>query len=217
MITIFLVDDHSVVREGLRLLLEMQPDFTVVGDTSNGREAVHQISQQCPDIAILDVAMPDLNGIEALRQIRGICPATRVIMLSMHATSGYIIQALQAGASGYLLKAAAGSELIQAIRAIASGQQRYLSQKIMDTVINTYLNQPEIAESQGPLARLSPREREILQLVVEGKSSAEIAEVLFLSPNTVDTYRSRLMQKLNINDVPGLVKFAIQQGLISLD
>jgi DNA-binding NarL/FixJ family response regulator len=216
MITIFLVDDHAVVRDGLKLLLETQPDFTVVGDAANGREAVHQVKEQCPDIVILDLAMPDLNGIEALRQIRQVCPATQVIVLSMHATSSYIIQALQAGAKGYLIKAAAGSEVIQAIQTVQAGQ-RYLSQKIVDAVINTYLNQPEAIESQGPLARLSAREREILQLVVEGKSSAEIAQLLFLSPNTVDTYRSRLMQKLGINDLPGLVKFAIQHGLISLD
>jgi DNA-binding NarL/FixJ family response regulator len=216
MITIFLVDDHAVVRDGLRLLLETQPDFTVVGDAANGREAVYYVKEQCPDVVILDLAMPDLNGIEALRQIRQVCPATRVIVLSMHATSSYIIQALQAGASGYLIKAAAGNEVIQAIRAVQAGQ-RYLSQKIVDAMINTYLNQPETVEGQDPLARLSAREREILQLVVEGKSSAEIARLLFLSPNTVDTYRSRLMQKLGISDLPALVKFAIQHGLIWLD
>lgn len=216
MISILLVDDHAVVRDGLRLLLETQPDFQVVGGADNGREALHQISQHCPNVVILDIAMPDLNGIEALRQIRTTCPETRVIILSMHANSSYIIQALQAGANGYLLKAAAGSEVINAIRVVQSGQ-RYMSQKIIDTVINTYLSQPEILEERDPLTRLSSREREILQLVVEGKSSIEIAHVLAISPNTVDTYRSRLMQKLNISDLPSLVKFAIQRGLISLE
>lgn len=216
MISILLVDDHAVVRDGLRLLLETQSDFQVVGDADNGREAVHQISQHCPNVVILDIAMPDLNGIEALRQIRIACPETRVIILSMHANSSYIIQALQAGANGYLLKAAAGSEVINAIRVVQNGQ-RYMSQKIIDTVINTYLSQPEILEERDPLTRLSAREREILQLVVEGKSSIEIAHVLAISPNTVDTYRSRLMQKLGISDLPGLVKFAIQRGLISLE
>jgi DNA-binding NarL/FixJ family response regulator len=139
-----------------------------------------------------------------------------VIILSMHAAGSYIIQALQAGANGYLLKAAAGNEVINAVRAVRSGQ-RYMSQKIIDTVINTYLSQPEILEVRDPLARLSSREREILQLVVEGRSSIEIAQVLSISPNTVDTYRSRLMQKLGISDLPGLVKFAIQRGLISLE
>ncbi|GIK40216.1 MAG: DNA-binding response regulator [Chloroflexota bacterium] len=216
MITIFVVDDHAVVRDGLRLLLETQSDFQVVGDAGNGREAVYQISQHCPNVVILDIAMPDLNGIEAMRQIRAACPETQVIILSMHATGSYIIQALQAGANGYLLKAAAGSEVITAIRAVQSGQ-RYMSQKIVDTVINTYLSRPDVLEERDPLARLSSREREILQLVVEGKSSIEIAHVLAISPNTVDTYRSRLMQKLGISDLPGLVKFAIQHGLISLE
>lgn len=216
MITIMLVDDHAVVRDGLRLLLEMQPDFRVIGDAVNGREAILRVSENCPDVIVLDIAMPDLNGIEALRQIKHICPTTSVIILSMHAASNYVIQALQAGANGYLLKAAAGNEVINAIRVAQSGQH-YLSQKIVDTVISAYLGKPEIMAQKTPLDRLSPREREILQLVVEGKSSAEIAEILFISSNTVDTYRSRLMQKLGISDLPSLVKFAILQGLTSLD
>ncbi len=216
MITILLVDDHAVVRDGLRLLLETQADFRVIGDAADGREAVRQVNQHCPDVVILDIAMPDLNGIEAMRQMRRVCPATQVIILSMHASTSYILQALQAGASGYLLKAAAGSEVINAVRVVQSGQH-YLSQKIVDNVIGNYLSKPEAVETPSPLARLSSREREILQLVVEGKSSAEIAQILSISPNTVDTYRSRLMQKLGINDLPSLVKFAIQHGLTSLD
>ncbi|MCK6627938.1 MAG: response regulator transcription factor [Anaerolineae bacterium] len=216
MITIMLVDDHTVVRDGLRLLLEMQPDFRIIAEANNGREAVARASETCPDVIVMDIAMPELNGIDALRQIRHICPATRVIVLSMHTASNYVIQALQAGADGYLLKATAGTEVIHAIRVVQSGQ-RYLSQMIVDTVISVYLGQPETKTHKPPLDRLSPREREILQLVVEGKSSAQIAEVLFISSNTVDTYRSRLMQKLGISDLPTLVKFAIQQGLTTLD
>jgi RNA polymerase sigma factor (sigma-70 family) len=215
-ITIFLADDHAVVRDGLRFLLEAQPDFKVIGDAANGREAVHRVAQLCPHVLIIDIAMPELNGIEATRQIRELCPATRVIVLSMHATDEHIFRALQAGAQGYLLKESAGVEVIKAIRAVHDGQH-YLSQKISEKVIENYVRQYELGLAQDPLARLSPREQEILQLVVEGKSSAEIAEMLSLSPNTVDTYRSRLMQKLSINDLPGLVKFAIQHGLISLD
>ena len=214
--TIFLADDHTVVRDGLRLLLETQPDFTVIGDAADGREAVRQIAQHCPDIAILDIAMPNLNGIEVTRQASELCPTTQVIILSMYDSSGHIFQALQAGARGYLLKASAGSEVIAAVRAVQTGQ-RYLSQKISEQVIDEYLKQRNVAEAQTPLARLSTREREILQLVVEGKSSLEIAEILNISSKTVDTYRSRLMQKLNINDLPSLVKFAIQHGLISLE
>jgi DNA-binding NarL/FixJ family response regulator len=215
-ITIFLADDHAVVRDGLRSLLEMQPDFRVIGDAANGRDAVRLVAQLRPDVAILDIAMPELNGIEAARQIRELCPATQVIILSMYASSGHIFQALQAGVRGYLLKASAGSELVAAVRAVQAGY-RHLSQTILDRVIDDYLNQPEAGEAKGPLARLTSREQEILQLVVEGKTSAEIAVILSLSPKTVETYRSHLMQKLGISDLPSLVKFAIQHGLTSLE
>jgi DNA-binding NarL/FixJ family response regulator len=210
--TIFLTDDHAVVREGLRLLLETQPDFVVIGEAGNGREAVREMVRLSPDIAILDIAMPELNGIEATRQLAEVCPQTQVIILSMHVTSGHIFQALQAGARGYVLKSSVGAEVVKAVRAVKAGQ-RYLSPKISDQVIQAYLSQGD----DDPLARLSPREREILQLVVEGKSSAEIAKTLSLAPSSVDTYRSRLMQKLEIYDLPTLVKFALQHGLISLE
>jgi DNA-binding NarL/FixJ family response regulator len=216
MITIFLADDHTIVRDGLGSLLRAQPDLEVIGDAENGREALRQMAQQCPDVAILDISMPELNGIETTRQLRELCPTTQVIILSMHASSSYIFRALQAGARGYLLKAAAGREVADAVRTVAAGH-RYLGQEISDTVIDDYIRQPEAARGQDPLKLLSPREREIFQLVVEGKSSPEIAEVLFISPKTVDTYRSRLMQKLNISDLPSLVKFAIRHGLASLE
>jgi DNA-binding NarL/FixJ family response regulator len=167
-------------------------------------------------VAILDIAMPELNGIEATRQICELCPATQIIILSMHATPGHIFEALQAGARGYLLKASAGVEVVNAIRAVYAGQ-RYLGQKILDQVIDDYLNQKEVGEMKSPLARLTPREREILQLVAEGKSSAETADILGLSPKTVETYRSHLMQKLGIRDLPNLVKFAIRYGLTPLE
>lgn len=215
-ITIFLADDHAVVRDGLRALLEVQPDLQVIGDAANGREAVRQASQLCPDIVLIDIAMPQLNGIEAARQIRQVCPQTHVIMLSMYATTEHIFQALQAGARGYLLKEAAGSEVIKAVRTVHAGQ-RYLSPQISDIVVDTYVRQREASADQDPLAQLSSREREILQLIVEGKSGVEIAGILGLSPGTIDTYRSRLMQKLGLNDLPGLIKFAIVHGLISLE
>jgi DNA-binding NarL/FixJ family response regulator len=214
--TIFLADDHAVVRDGLRLLLETDPEFSVIGDVGNGRDAIRQMAQSCPDVAILDIAMPELNGIEATRQLGHVCPTTQVIILSMHATSGHIFQALQAGARGYVLKASVGAEVVNAVKAVQAGQ-RYLSQKISDQLIEDYIRQREPHEMQNPLARLSLREREVMQLVVEGKSSAEIADILSLSSNTVDTYRSRLMQKLGIGDLPSLVKLAIQHGLTSLD
>lgn len=216
MITIFLADDHTVVRDGLRVLLEAHPDLKVIGDASDGREAVRQMIQCRPDVAIMDINMPELNGIEATEQIRQSCPDTQVIILSMYGTRKYITRALQAGARGYLLKAASGSEVVAAVRTVQAGH-RYLSQEVSDQVIDGYVRQGQAIQEEDPLARLSPREREVLQLVVEGKSSAEIAEILFLSPATIDTYRSRLMQKLELNDLPSLVKFAIQHGLISLE
>jgi DNA-binding NarL/FixJ family response regulator len=213
-INIFLADDHAIVRDGLKLLLESQPDLKVVGDAANGRDAVQQVAQLNPHIVIMDIAMPELNGIEATRQILELCPTTQIIMLSMHASSEHILRALEAGARGYLLKESAGIELVNAIRTIQAGK-RYLSQKLSSELIDENID--ELGGLKNPLARLSSREREILQLVVEGKSSVEIADILALSPKTVETYRSRLTQKLGINDLPALVKFAIQHGLTSLD
>ncbi|MCB0210807.1 MAG: response regulator transcription factor [Anaerolineae bacterium] len=215
-ITIVLADDHAIVRDGLRSLLETNENLKVIGDADNGRDALHLVSQTCPDVAILDIAMPEMNGIEATRQIIDVCPDIKVIILSMHATSRHIYRALQAGARGYLLKASAGFEVVDAIHAVYKGQ-RYLSQKISDIIIEDYITQRETEEVESPLTRLSSREREILQLVVEGKSSSDIASLLSLSSSTVDTYRSRLMQKLDISDIPSLVKFAIRHGITSIE
>ena len=215
-ITIFLADDHPIVLDGLRLVIETQSDFTIVGQAENGREALQQVTKNCPDIVIMDITMPELNGIEATQQINEICPISRVIILSMHSSTNHIFRALQAGASGYLLKGAASNEVVQAIRTVCRGQP-YLSQKIIDQLSGEEIRQLETYSKEDPLERLSPREREVLQLVVEGKSSSEIAELLYLSPKTIETYRYRLMQKLNLRDLPSLVKFAIQHGLTPLD
>jgi DNA-binding NarL/FixJ family response regulator len=215
-ITVFLADDHAVVRDGLRVLLETQHDITVIGDAANGRDAVRQVADLCPDVAVVDIAMPELNGIEATCQIRQLCPATQVVILSIHSTNEHIFRALQAGARGYLLKESAGADVVNAVRTVHAGR-RYLSQKITDKVLDDYVLQQETTKAQSPLERLSPREREVLQLVVEGRSSAEIADILSLSPKTVETYRSRLMHKLGISDLPNLVKFAIQHGLTPLE
>jgi DNA-binding NarL/FixJ family response regulator len=214
-ITVFLADDHAVVRDGLRVLLEAQPDIRVVGDAANGRETVRRVVQLRPDVAVIDIAMPELNGVEAAREICEICPSTQIVVLSMHSTTEHIFHALQAGARGYLLKESAGIEVVNAVRAVHVGH-RYLSQKISDRLVDDYVRQRQAA-AKSPLARLSPREREVLQLVVEGKSSAEIADDLSLSVKTVETYRVRLMNKLDIGDLPGLVKFAIQHGLTPLE
>jgi DNA-binding NarL/FixJ family response regulator len=214
-IAVFIADDHTVVRDGLRLLIETQSDMKVVSEASNGREAARQVLRTSPDVVIMDLAMPELNGVEATRQIRENCPATKVIILSMHSSSEHIFQALKAGAHGYLLKESAGMEVISAIRVVHSGK-RYLSEKIGDRMIDEYILNREIVETGSPLSKLSTREREILQLVVEGKSSADIGRTLFISPKTVETYRSRLMQKLGISDLAGLIRFAMQHGITSL-
>ncbi len=215
-ITIFLADDHKVLREGMRLLLETHPDFTVVGEAGNGRESVRQVHHLKPDIVIMDIAMPDLNGIEATGQITVALPSTKTIILSMYSTAQHIFRALKAGARGYILKESAGEEVVQAIRTVHNGKI-YLCAEISEMVVSDYIRSRAIREPDEPLARLSPREREILQLIVEGKTNAKIAEALYLSQKTVETYRSHLMQKLGINDLPGLVKFAIQHGITSLE
>ncbi|HHX45048.1 MAG TPA: response regulator transcription factor [Chloroflexi bacterium] len=210
-ISVFLADDHAVVRDGLRLLLGIHGDIEVVGDAANGREAVAKVAQMCPDIVILDIAMPELNGLEAAQQIRDLCPSTQVIILSMYSTSEHVFRALEAGARGYLLKESAGTEVADAVRSVYNGRL-YLSPTIADLVVDDYLQQQN-RESRSPLSRLSPREREVLQLVVEGKTNAEVAEILAFSVKTVETYRSRIMRKLGLSDLPSLVKFAIQHGI----
>jgi DNA-binding NarL/FixJ family response regulator len=215
-ITVLLADDHAVVRDGLRVMLEAEADIEVIGDAAHGREAVQRAVQLGPDVVVMDIAMPELNGIEAAREIGNLCPSSEVVILSMHSTSEHIFRALQAGARGYLLKESAGAEVVKAVRAVHAGR-RYLSERISDKVVDDYVRGRQVTEPSLPLARLSPRESEVLQLVVEGKSSAEIAEILCLSPKTVETYRSRLMSKLAIHDLPSLVKFAIQHGLTPLE
>lgn len=215
-ITVFLADDHAVVRDGLRSLLEAQTDIKVIDAAADGRETVRQVAQFCPDVVVMDIAMPELNGIETTWEIGKICPSTQIVILSMHSTTEHIFRALQAGARGYLLKESAGIEVVNAIRAVYAGH-RYLSQEISDQLIDDYVFQRQTTEAKSPLARLSPREREVLQLIAEGKSNTQIADILSLSSKTVGTYRSRLMRKLGINDLPALVRFAIQHGLTPLE
>lgn len=211
-ITVLIADDHAVVREGLSLLLGSQPDIRVVGQVADGREAVREAQQHKPDVVVMDLAMPHLNGADAAVQILEKCEGTRVLMLSMYSTVEHVYRALQAGAMGYLRKESAGSEVVEAVRAVHAGR-RYLSQKITESVVDDYIRK---RSAESPLESLSQREREILQMLVEGRSGIEIARLLHLSPKTVDTYRSRMMQKLGIADLPGLVKFALQHGLTTL-
>jgi DNA-binding NarL/FixJ family response regulator len=174
------------------------------------------VAQQCPDVVVMDIAMPKLNGIEATQQIKTECPHVQVVILSMYSSSEQIFRALQAGANGYLLKETAGLEVATAVRAVQAGQ-RYLSAEVSDKLIEAYVQQRALDEIKNPLMQLSLREREILQLVVEGQSSAEIAELLSLSCRSVETYRRRLTQKLGITNLPNLVRFAICHGLTPLE
>lgn len=216
-IKVLIVDDHAIVREGLRLILEAQPDLTVVGEADEGRAAVAGALQLRPDVILMDLAMPGLNGIEATRQISRELPQTRVIVLSGYATKEHVFQALQAGAAGYLLKDGAASEVVRAIRAVYVGRS-YVSEKLREAgLVGGSDASGQGRPAKGPLASLSPREKEILQLVVEGSSSASIAERLSLSVKTIETYRSRLMRKLGVHDVASLVKFAIQHGITSVE
>ena len=212
-ITVFLADDHRVLRDGLHILLETQDDVEVIGEAENGKEAIEGIAEKKPNVVVMDITMPELNGIEAAQIIHETIPETSIVILSIHSDLEHIFRALQAGAQGYLLKESAGSEVISAVRAVHLGR-RYLSPSIRDMVMEAYMQNREL---QSPLEILSLREREVLQLTVEGYSSAAIAEKLDLSSKTVETYRSRLMGKIGVHDLPELVRFAIKHGISSLD
>lgn len=214
-IRVLIADDHAMLRDALSHMLGAQPDIAIVGGAGNGREAVELVRQLQPDVAIVDISMPELNGIDAALQMAEVSPRTRVIILSMQGTSEHLYRSLQAGAYGYLLKGSAGKMLVEAIRTVHAGN-RYFSEEMTHVLVEDFVQQRERGPQTSPLERLSAREREVLQLVVEGNSSAKIAEVLSLSPKTVETYRSRLMTKLGIKDMPSLVKFAVQHGLTPL-
>jgi DNA-binding NarL/FixJ family response regulator len=212
-ITVFLADDHRVLRDGLRILLELQDDIRVVGEAENGNKAIEGVIAIKPNVAVMDISMPELNGIEAAQVIHQALPETGIVILSIHSDLEHIFRALQAGAQGYILKESAGSEVISAVRSVCMGR-RYLSPSIRDTVMEAYMQNRQV---QSPLNQLSLREREVLQLTVEGYTSAAIAEKLVLSPKTVETYRSRLMGKIGVHDLPELVRFAIKHGITPID
>ncbi len=199
------------MRDVLRALLEGGHDLQVIGVAGNGREAVAEAQRLRPDVVIMDIAMPELDGVEATRRIVERCPETRVLILSMYLSAEHIHRALQAGAQGYVLKESAGEEVVEAIRALRAGK-RYLSHRITETVIDDYLRD---GSNLSPLDSLSLRERDVLQLVVEGRTNALIAQSLSLSPKTVETYRARIMKKLKVHDTVELVKFAMRHGLIT--
>ena len=211
-IRILIADDHGVVAEGLKQLVEAESDMQVVALVGDGREAVQQARDTQPDVVLMDLSMPELNGADATRAILQRDPKCRVIVLSTYAQREYVRRALKAGAAGYVVKRSAAKEVVEAIRAVHAGQ-RYLSPRVADVVLEDYSDDKQ----DDPLARLSAREREVLQLLAEGRTGAEIAQRLSLSQKTVETYRARLVEKLGIRDLAGLVRFAIQRGLVSLD
>jgi two-component system response regulator NreC len=210
---ILLADDHTVVRQGLRKILEARPQWEVVAEAADGREAVKQAEEVKPDVAIVDVAMPLLNGIEAVRQIARKASGTRVLVLSMHNDEAYVTQMLRAGAAGYLLKDSADVDLLQAVEAVAAGKS-FFSPAIARVIADDYVRQLADRGVSDRYELLSDREREIFQLIAEGKTNKEIAALLFLSPSTVDTHRSRIMEKLDVHSAAEIVLYAVRKGVI---
>jgi len=213
-IKILLADDHRLMREGLRSLLEEQPDFTVVGEADNGKTAVQLATDLMPDIIIMDISMPGLNGIDATQQILSICAKSKIIALSMHTERRTVLEMINAGATGYLLKDCAFEEVVQAVRTVASNST-YLSPKIAEIVIKDYVHRIPKDELSS-LSSLTTREREVLQLLSEGKKTKEIADMLRVSVKTAESYRQHIMEKLNIHSIAELTKFAIREGITSL-
>jgi DNA-binding NarL/FixJ family response regulator len=213
-IRILLADDHTVIRSGLRLLLEQQEDFKVVAEASDGREAVALVAKHHPDVAILDIGMPQLNGIEATRQILSAEPATQVVILSMHTDEGYVLRALKAGARAYILKNSAEADLMRAVRSVAEGKS-FFSPVISKMLLEDYVRQIRDKQVEDSYDLLTPREREILQLLAEGRTNKEVANILHLSVYTVDAHRGNILQKLNLHGVPELILYAVRKGIIS--
>lgn len=214
-IKVLLADDHRIMREGLRSLIEKEPGMEVVGEVVNGRDAVRQAKKLAPDVVVMDVALPELNGIDATRQIAAEAPGVRVVALSMHITRQFVEEMLSAGAAAYLTKDCAFEELARAITSVVQGQI-YLSPNAAAIVVENYRNNHAAPAHPRAFSVLTPREREVLQLIAEGKNSKEIAARLHLSVKTVETHRRNIMRKLKINSVAGLTKYAIREGLITL-
>lgn len=213
MIRIVLCDDHAVMRRGLRLVLEEQSDFTVVGEGGDGREALALVEALKPDVAVLDITMPNLNGIEAARQITAKTPETAVIVLSMHADESFVLRALKGGAKGYILKESREADLINAIRLVSEGKS-FFSPAVSRLLVEDYVRQLQAKGMEDSYELLTTRERELLQLIAEGKSNKDIANLLNLSVYTVETHRSNILAKLNLHTVPELILYAVRKGLI---
>jgi len=213
-IRILLADDHTVMRRGLRLLLESRPEFSVVAEASDGREAVEQAETLRPDVAVMDIGMPHLNGIEAAQRINNALPHTAIVILSMHSDEGYVLRALKAGAKGYLLKDSAEGDLIEAIQSVHQGKT-FFSPEITRMLMDDYVREIRKRGADDSYDLLTPREREILQLIAELKTNKEIAQALHLSLYTVETHRRNLQEKLNLHSVAELILYAVRKGVIS--
>jgi DNA-binding NarL/FixJ family response regulator len=213
---VLLADDHTLVRAGIRALLQSLPGVEIVAEASDGREALALLASEKPDVALVDISMPALNGLEVAARVAQASPRTRLVILSMHGDPGHVAQALRAGVAGYLLKDAAVEELPVLLRAVARGET-YLSPAISKQVVAGFLQRGTDLASPGGDDRLTPRQREILQLVAEGKSSKEVAHVLDISLKTVETHRAQIMERLEIRDLAGLVRYAVRTGLVSAE
>jgi len=213
-IRVLLADDHTLMRRGLRLIVEQQPDLAVVGEAEDGRQAVALAASLKPDVAVLDIGMPNLNGIEAAKQIAEGESGAAVVILSMHSDETYILRALKAGARGYLLKDSAESDVARAIRSVAEGKS-FFSPAVSKVLLEDYVKKLQRTGSEDSYDLLTPREREILQLIAEGKSNKEVANLLHLSVYTVETHRANLMEKLKLKSVPELILYAVRKGIIS--
>jgi len=211
--SILVVDDHTLVRAGIRALLEKLPDVEVIGEATDGREALRMIREQQPDLVLMDIAMPGLKGLDATYRISAEFPAVRVVVLSMYADEEYVRQSINAGAAGYLVKRSAAAELEKAITTLARGETYFTPLASMPVLSD----RPRRSVDRTLIERLTPRKREILQLIAKGQNTKEIAQILIISVKTVETHRAQLMERLGIHDVPGLVRFAIRTGLVSLE
>jgi DNA-binding NarL/FixJ family response regulator len=213
-IRVLLADDHKLIRAGLRLVVDQQPDLSVVGEADDGRQAVELAKSLKPNVVVMDIGMPNLNGIEAARQIGEMDPGAAVVMLSMHSDESYVLRALSAGARAYLLKDSATTDLVQAIHAVAEGKS-FFSPAVSKVLLQDYMRKLRRSGAEDSYDLLSPRERGVLQLVAEGKSNKEVASLLNLSVYTVETHRAKIMQKLNLKGVPELILYAVRKGIIS--
>ena len=215
-IRLLLADDHAVVRSGLRMLLQAQPDMIIVGEAETGQEAIHRVAELSPDVVLMDIEMPGMNGIEATRRIKANAPAAAVLALTMYEDDQYFFEMLRAGASGYVPKRAAPDELVSAIRAVSRGEV-FLYPSLAGRLVQDYLRRGPAGEGETPNDELTPREQEVLTLIAQGFSNNEIADRLVISAKTVDRHRENIMRKLNLHNRVDLVKYALRKGLIGLE